>query len=139
MLKGKNKGLDKDEKAIRPRDNSVQEGFPRPRRGEIPFSGDWIELTLGEGSQIIIGFLIYSQIVSQMSGPSESIKVVLDVGFGSTGDDNFQPRSTCERDGQKHQEGWATTTIATFVECVNDEDKEMVWDVREITEKVKEE
>ncbi len=37
MLEPKNNGLDEDEKAIRPRDNIIEERFFWPRGGNIPF------------------------------------------------------------------------------------------------------
>ena len=62
----------------------------------------------------------------------------MDIGFGSTGDDNFEPRSTCGCAGQTLQESWVTAMVAAFVECVNDKDKSLVWAVRKVIEKVKE-
>ena len=54
------------------------------------------------------GFLICSQIISQIRRLRESIEEVLDVDFGSAGDDNLQPlqlRNTCGCASQKPQEG----------------------------------
>ncbi len=86
----------------------------------------------------MLGLLICTQIISQIGRLAESIKEELDIGFGSAGDDHFQPRNTRGRAGQKPEDGWATTIVATFVECVNDKDKEVTWAVREVLEKVKE-
>src|SRR5258706_10582101 len=139
MLKGKSKGLDEDEEAIRPQDKFVQERFFWPRLGEPPLLSDQTNLAWGERSQIMTGFLVFSQIISSIRRAGESIKDALDIVFGSTGDYNFQPQSTCGRASQKAQEGWATTIVAAFVECVNDKDKGIVWAVRKAIEKVKKE
>ena len=64
---------------------------------------------------------------------------MFDIGFGSAGDDDFEPRSMCSCVRQNIQEGWATPFITTFIECVNDEDERMLWLTREVANEVKEE
>ena len=63
----------------------------------------------------------------------------LDIGFGSTRDDDFEPWSICGRISQNLQEGWATPMVATFIECVNGEDERMCWLAREAADAVKQE
>src|SRR5258706_13572873 len=63
---------------------------------------------------------------------------MLDIEFGSAGDDNLQPRSLCGGIGQDPQETWATLSIATLVKCVNDKDEWVFWVVRKGVDEVKE-
>ena len=63
----------------------------------------------------------------------------LDIGFGSTRDDHFEPRSICGRISQNPQECWATLMVATFIECVDGKDESMCWLAREATDAVKQE
>src|SRR5258706_693108 len=59
----KNKSLNEDEKAIRPRDNSVKIQCFGPWLVEVPNQGHRIELTSGEGLQIGTGILTCGQIM----------------------------------------------------------------------------
>jgi len=68
----------------------------------------------------------------------ESIKEMLDIDFGSAGDDNLQPQSLCSSIGQGLQETWATLSTATLVKCVNDKDKQVFRVVRKGADEVKE-
>src|SRR5258706_820766 len=136
--KSKDKSLDEDEKTVRPRDNSVEVRFFRPRGAEIPFRRHQIELTSGEGSQISTGILICGQVIWEIRRLGESIKEILDIDFGSAGDDNLQPRSLCGGIGQDLQETWATLSIATLVKCVNDKDDRVFRVVRKGTDEFKE-
>src|SRR5260221_13460848 len=52
-----------------------------------------------------------------------SIKETLNIGFRSTRDDNFEPRSVCSRVGQILQEGRTTLLVATLIECIDDKDE----------------
>src|SRR5258706_15277881 len=56
-----------------------------------------------------------------MREASETIKETFDIGFGPAGDDNLQPRSQCDCVGQGLQDLWASLTVATLIQCVNDE------------------
>ena len=64
---------------------------------------------------------------------------MLDIDFGPAGDDNLQPRSLCDCIGQVLQETWATLSIATLVECVNDKDESVLRVARKGADKIKEE
>src|SRR5882757_5171637 len=68
----------------------------------------------------------------------DSIKEMLDLEFGSAGDDDLQPRSLCGGIGQDLQETWATLSIATLVKCVNDKDERVFRVVRKGADEVKE-
>jgi len=63
----------------------------------------------------------------------------VDISFGSTGDDNFEPWSKCDCVAQDFQEYWTAPVIATFVECINDKDESMLWVARKVVDEVKEE
>ena len=63
----------------------------------------------------------------------------LDIGFGSTRDDDFEPRSICSHIIQNLQEGWAALVVTTFIECVNGKDESMCWLTREATDAFKQE
>ena len=63
---------------------------------------------------------------------------MLDIDFGSAGDDNLQPRCLCGGIGQDLQEPWATPSIATLVECVNDEGESVLGAARKGANEIKE-
>src|SRR5258706_2439499 len=69
----------------------------------------------------------------------ESIKEFLDIGFGSAGDNNLQPRSLCGCIGQDLQETCATLSIATLVKCVNNKDEGVLRLARKGSDEIKEE
>ncbi len=69
----------------------------------------------------------------------ESIKEFLDIGFGSAGDDNLQPRGLCSCIGQDLQETCATLSVATLVQCVNNKDESVLRLVREGADEIEEE
>src|SRR5260221_6179340 len=56
-----------------------------------------------------------------------SIKKTLNIGFWSTRDDNFEPRSKPSHVGQNLQEEWTTLRVATLVECINHIDESVFW------------
>src|SRR5258706_5011466 len=64
---------------------------------------------------------------------------MLDIDFGSAGDDNLQPRSLCSCIGQDPQETWAALSVAALVECVNDKDESVLWVVRKGAYEIKKE
>src|SRR5258706_2639670 len=67
------------------------------------------------------------------------MKEMLDIVFGSTGDDDFEPRSTCNRVAQNPQEHWTIFVVTTFIECINDKDESVLRVAREAADEVKEE
>ena len=67
------------------------------------------------------------------------IEKTFDVGFGSTGDDNFEPRSNSGRFGQSLQDDWSTLIVSTLVKSVDDKNESMVWVARKCVNEVKEE
>ena len=67
------------------------------------------------------------------------MKETLDIDFGSAGDDNLQPRSLCSCIDQDLQETSATSSIATLVKRVNNEDESMLRMVRKGADGIKEE
>ncbi len=69
----------------------------------------------------------------------ESIKEMLDVNFGPAGDDNLKPWSLCSGTGQDPQEIWATSSVATLVQCVDDEDERVLRVARKGADEIKEE
>src|SRR5258708_7914938 len=71
--------------------------------------------------------------------PVESIKECLDIDFGSTGDDNFEPRCMCSRIGQNLQDGSASPSVTTLVKCINDKDKSIFRVARKGADEIKEE
>ena len=125
-FKGKNKSLNKDEKTVRLGDNFVEIQFFGPWSIEMPNRGHRIELALGKRSQISTGISICGQVIWYIRRLVESIKEMLDIDFGSAGDDNLQPRSLCGCIDQDLQETWATLSITTLVKCVNDKDKSVL-------------
>ena len=138
-FESKCKSLNKDEKTICPRDNSVKIRFIGPWGVEMPKGGHRIELASGEGSQIRCGVLICGKIIWQIRRLREGIKEMLDIDFGSAGDDNLEPRSLCSGIGQGPQETWATSMVATLVKCVNDKGESMLWVARKGSDEIKEE
>src|SRR5258706_6055523 len=64
---------------------------------------------------------------------------MLDIEFGSAGDDNLQPRSLCGCIGQDLQERWATSSIATLVKRVNNKDESALRVARKGADEIKEE
>ncbi len=64
---------------------------------------------------------------------------MLDVNFGSAGDDNLEPWGLCGGIGQDLQETWATLSIATLVKCVNNKDKGVLRVARKGVDEIKEE
>ena len=64
---------------------------------------------------------------------------MLDIDFSSTGDDNLEPRCLRGCIGQDLQDTWATSSVATFVEGVNDKDKSVLGVARKGTDEIKEE
>src|SRR5258706_15976371 len=64
---------------------------------------------------------------------------MVDIGFGSAGDDNLEPRSLCGCIGQDLQETWATLSIATLVKCVNNKGKSALRVARKGVDEIKEE
>src|SRR6267154_6148698 len=69
----------------------------------------------------------------------DSIKEMLDLEFGSAGDDDLQPQSLCGCIGQDLQETWATLSITTLVKCVNDKDERVFGVARKGVDKIKDE
>src|SRR5258706_5594238 len=88
--------------------------------------GHQIKLASGEGSQISTGTLIAGQVIWQIRRLGESTKEILNIDFGSAGDDNLQPRSLCGCIGQDLQETCAASSIATLVKCVNNKDESVL-------------
>src|SRR5260221_2896661 len=75
-----------------------------------------------------------------MRQPGEgSIKEMLNIGFRSTRDDNFEPRSMCSRVGQILQEDRTTLRVATLIECINDKDESVFRVARKGADEIKEE
>src|SRR5258708_29354892 len=68
-----------------------------------------------------------------------SIKETLNIGFRSTHDDNFEPRSVCSRFGQSVQEDRTTLLVATLIECINDKDERGFRVTRKGADELKEE
>ena len=61
-----------------------------------------------------------------MRRAGETTKEAFDIGFGSTGDDDFEPRSSCGYAGQGLQDFSATLIVATLIKCVNDKGATML-------------
>jgi len=68
----------------------------------------------------------------------ESIEELLDIEFGSTGDDNLEPRGLCGCIGQNLQDALATPIVATLVKCVNDKDESTFGGATEFADEVEE-
>ena len=64
---------------------------------------------------------------------------MLDIDFGSAGDNNLQPRSLCGCIGQGLQEMWATLSIAALVKCVNNKNESVLRVARKGADEIKEE
>ena len=64
---------------------------------------------------------------------------MLDIDFGSARDDDLQPRSLCGGIGQDLQEWWATLSIATLVECVNDKGESVLRVARKRVDEINKE
>jgi hypothetical protein len=62
----------------------------------------------------------------------ESSKGTLDIGFGSTSDDNLEPWGPCGRVYQSLQDAWTTLSVATFIKCVNDKDESTLGELSEV-------
>jgi hypothetical protein len=69
----------------------------------------------------------------------ESIKAIFDIHFGSTGDDDFEPRNVCGRAVKSPQDVWTTLSATTLIKCVNDKDESPCWEARKFADEVKEE
>ena len=69
----------------------------------------------------------------------ESIKEMLDVDFGSAGDDDFEPWGLCGCISQDLQETWATSSVATLIKCVDDKDESVVRVVWKGADEIEEE
>src|SRR5258706_12190339 len=139
MFKGKDKSLNEDEKAVCPRDNSIEIQFLGPRGVKMPTQGHQIELASGEGSQVNIGILICGQVIWHIRRLGESIKEVLDIDLSSARDDDLQPQSMCGCIGQDPQEMWVTLSIATLVKCINNKDESLIRVAQEGADEIKEE
>ena len=68
-----------------------------------------------------------------------TIEEMLNINFGSTGDDDLEPRSMCGGICQRSHDIRTTLSAATLIKCVNDEDERFVWEARKFTDKVNEE
>src|SRR5258706_15899880 len=64
---------------------------------------------------------------------------MLDINFGSTRDDDLQPRSLCGCIGQGLQKTWAAFSIATLIECIDDKDESVLGVTRKGADAIKEE
>jgi len=64
---------------------------------------------------------------------------MLDIDFGSAGDNDLQPRGLCSGIGQDLQETWATSRVAALVKCVDDEDESVVRAARKGADEINEE
>jgi len=64
---------------------------------------------------------------------------MLDIDFGSAGDDDLEPRSSCSCIDQDPQDTWATSRVATLVKCINDKGESVLWVVRKGANEIKEE
>ena len=63
---------------------------------------------------------------------------MLDVNFGSAGDDNLEPRNLRSSICQDPQDTRTTSSIATLIKCINNKNESVIWVAREVAEKVKE-
>src|SRR5258706_7656135 len=99
--------------------------------------GHQIELASGEGLQISTGISICGQIIRLIRRLGKSIEDTLDIDFGSAGDDDLQPRSLCSGVGQNLQESWASSSVATLIKCVNDEDESVLRVARKGADEIK--
>ena len=105
----------------------------------MPTLGHQIELASCDGSQISTRISIRDQVICCIRGLVETLKEMLDIDFGSAGDNNLQPRSLCGCTSQDLQETWATLSVATLVECINDKDESMLQVARKGADEIKEE
>ena len=64
---------------------------------------------------------------------------MLNIDFGSTGDDDFEPRGLRGCIGQNLQETRATPRVTTLVKCVNDKDESVLRLARKGADEIKEE
>ena len=71
--------------------------------------------------------------------PDESVKEAPNIAFRSTSDNNFEPPSMRSGVGQALQDFVATESIATFINCIDDEDKSMIGVARKFADELKEE
>src|ERR1700748_440487 len=69
----------------------------------------------------------------------ESSKGTFDIGLGSTSDDNLEPWGPCSRVYQSLQDAWATLSVATFIQCVDDENEGTLGDMVKFADEVDEE
>src|SRR5258708_40199498 len=63
----------------------------------------------------------------------------MDIDFGSTGDDNLEPRSMRGGISQSPQGPWTIETVATLINCVDDEDESTFGGPRKFLDELKEE
>ena len=61
-----------------------------------------------------------------MRRAGETMKETFDIDFGSTGNDNLEPRGLCGYIGQGLQDISATLIVATLIKCVNDKGARML-------------
>ena len=67
-----------------------------------------------------------------------SVEETLDIDFGSTGDDDLEPRSLCSCIGQDLQDAWTAPVVPTFVERIDNKDKTTLGGARQFADEVKE-
>jgi hypothetical protein len=64
---------------------------------------------------------------------------MLDIDFGSAGDDYLEPRGLCGRICQDPQKTWATTVVTTLVKRVNNKNESVLRVARKGANEIKEE
>ena len=69
----------------------------------------------------------------------EGSKRTLDIGFGSTSNDDLKPWGAFDRVYQSLQDAGTTLRVATLIKCVDDEDESTLWEERKFADEVDEE
>src|SRR6267154_6600057 len=64
---------------------------------------------------------------------------MLDIDFGSAGDDNLEPLCLCGCIYKDLQDTWATSSVATLVKCINDKNESVLQVGRKGADEFKEE
>ena len=70
--------------------------------------------------------------------PDERVKETVDIDFGSTSNDNLEPRGTRGGVGQSPQDAWTSESVATLINCVDDKDESTFGRARKFADELKE-
>ena len=77
--------------------------------------------------------------MSFMRRPNEGIELAMNIGFGPTSDDDFEPRSMHGGVNQSPQNPWTGAIVTALISCVNDKDERALGGARKFANELMEE